>query len=134
MKSLIAIAVMLFSVNSQAHMTFCSDTDKDGNTASISLDSMNTNGAVTMTDQKGTETASYSLHIYIMNDNSPGYYYYEGLAYAPGDTTGPKFFRMKMSQDDTMAKLVISHVGGKAIHTMNMSACSMKKTTSALSR
>ena len=133
MKSLLAIAVLFSAVSSHANTFTCAETNKAGDSFAVQINSENVEGMVKMSDAKGTSTGTYILRTYIMNDNSPGFYYFEGLAKEPGNPD-PKFFRMKFSHDDQTAKMIISHVGGKAFQTVNMSKCSIEMTKSALSR
>ena len=106
---LFAIAALLFSVNSFAKEVSCSTVEANGDTVSVQLDSTTTEGVVSKT-VKGVSNTMYFLKTYILND-SPGFYYYEGLARAPMTGGDPLFFTLKYSSEDESMTLTISELG-----------------------
>lgn len=119
MKKILATMVLttLFSASSFALTTTCAGLDQNGDNVEISIDSREFKG------QLITNSETTDLRVYIMNDNSPGFYYYEGLTKSKtGDE--PEMFRMKLSHDNTTADLQLSSVGRSNVRRISV-ACEL---------
>lgn len=115
MKKILSLMALttLFSANLFALTTTCSGLDQNDNNVEISIDSREFKG------QLVTNNEITDLRVYIMNDNSPGFYYYEGLTKSKtGDN--PEMFRMKLSRDNTSADLQLSTVGRSNVHRISV--------------
>ena len=125
MKTLIALAALFCSINSFASNVNCSMVNKDGDTIKIKIDTVTTEGEMSKIS-KGVPSTLYFLKVYIENANTPGHYFYEGLARAPMTGGDPLFFRLRYSQDENITTMSISEVGASKKEITRFSECTFR--------
>ena len=140
-KLMILAASMLASVSSFAGTFQCSTApDADGFTTTVSIDSNTGRGTVQLSHPSAFITGpEYNVHVYIMNDNSPGFYYFEGLLREPevivvDPLTGkdtyskePRWFKMKFNREDTNARFVHMTTGASDKKYLEFAKCSISR-------
>ena len=125
MKLFTLIAIAFASTQAYAAGITCSNTSPSGDSVSFSLSADNHEGSM-KTTFKGETSVRYLMKTYIMNANSPGFYYFEGLAKTPDSPEDAKLFRIKVSGDNQSAKMTLTTVGGSNPESIQFTTCIVK--------